>query len=816
MWQLWFVSPLLLVGCFAWTGCGPSVQGSTGDLPQRDNAAPQKHDLGFNAAFEAELKKVGQISTGEFARRYSPPDYLPRPSWDPTTAKFWERLMTDPKAKTQTDKPNTLTSHPPDKIKLLQSVRPLGEPYDFRLHDDEVELFRRNGFVVSERMGSHSFTDLYHRIYVHDLPVFVTADSLLHAWHRQFDRLLEGLETEEIQPALDQLLAAMAGELPAAEKAYRSDVLKNSVRDVDFFLCVARRLLMPGSDAKTAFDQEPRVQAALQACDQLTTHEFELFGQRRTIDFSQFKPRGRYDQSDGAKQYFRGVMWLGRIDFRVAGTKDRNQELRELGAVVVLDDLLRRSGHTDDWQELDRLLTQFVGQCDCANFSQIDAFLQAQNSVPAAKMTDDMLGRIHQNLETGQLNQQQIRGDLFFVVPGDPKKLILPTNFAFLGQRFILDSWALTKVAYDDIEWSGKKVQRRMPSCLDVSFAVFANNSTTSRLHDRLMTTTGKRFRDGLPYQHNLAAVRGVIDTLPESTWNSSIYTKWLRCLRELSTPTTDVQYPEAMRTEAWAQKETVTQLASWTEMRHDTVLYAKPSYSSGERCLYPAGYVEPIPHFWRRFDEMVHQTLAFFEQSQLAGRQDKYAPGQQRARQGRLNSLKNFAAATATLRTIAEKQLAQTELNAEETKFLQEIVVTNNMCGAPPIGGWYPQLFSHRSDRPNLDDAHKWTAIVTDVHTDPPDPIADDPGGVLHEGVGNVQLLIVAIDSGADRVVYAGPVFSHYEFDAPSDVRLSNDEWQAQLRENKTAPPDEWTKSYSLPGVNPDASKYGLDPRKQ
>ena len=101
-------------------------------------------------------------------------------------------------------------------------------------------------------------------------------------------------------------------------------------------------------------------------------------------------------------------------------------------------------------------------------------------------------------------------------------------------------------------------------------------------------------------------------------------------------------------------------------------------------------------------------------------------------------------------------------------------------------------------------------------MHTDPPDPLDDDPGCVLHEGVGNVQLLLVAIDSGADRVLYAGPMFSHYEFDATSDVRLTNGEWQARLRKNQAPPPDEWTTTYSLPGENPEASKYGLDPRKQ
>ena len=40
--------------------------------------------------------------------------------------------------------------------------------------------------------------------------------------------------------------------------------------------------------------------------------------------------------------------------------------------------------------------------------------------------------------------------------------------------------------------------------------------------------------------------------------------------------------------------KTLTTQLASWTHLRHDTLLYVKQSYSARTACVYPAGYVEP------------------------------------------------------------------------------------------------------------------------------------------------------------------------------------------------------------------------------
>ena len=55
----------------------------------------------------------------------------------------------------------------------------------------------------------------------------------------------------------------------------------------------------------------------------------------------------------------------------------------------------------------------------------------------------------------------------------------------------------------------------------------------------------------------------------------------------------------------------------------------------------------------------------------------------------------------------------------------------------------------------------------MTDVHTDPAEPLVNDPGSVLHEAVGNVHLLMIVVDCGAGSpAVYAGPVLSHYEFE--------------------------------------------------
>src|SRR5262249_43901922 len=157
---------------------------------------------------------------------------------------------------------------------------------------------------------------------------------------------------------------------------------------------------------------------------------------------------------------------------------------------------------------------------------------------------------------------------------------------------------------------------------------------------------------------------------------------------------------------------------------------------------------------------------------------------------------LRNFAKTVGTLRVIAAKELEQKDLTAEETKFIESTVEVGRGSGAPRYTGWYPGLF-YNSRSSNF----KSDVIVADVHTNPRDPNTGDPGCVLHQGVGMVDLLIVAIDNGKDRMVYAGPTLSHYEFEMPHATRKTDSEWRKDLSGGQAPPRPAWTKSYLVPG---------------
>ncbi len=780
---------------------------------------------GYATEFSRELQRVGQLPLADFVAHYGPTNqYLPAITFDPTTADFWNLYSIDPAVWNATN--------------TSQNRR----VYDFRLSPSEFAVFQTNGFVVSQRLQRASFADVFYDIYTDELPVFVTTDALLHAWHRTFVTMLTEIEETCLQPKLSEVLNAMAAQVPALWAQSAGTAITNGVLDADYFLAVARSLAS-GVNNYGSLGQSARVNTTLYFLNNLQPATINLFGEPRLVDFSQFQVRGQYASSAGLSQYFRAMMWCALADFRYAGystgvaSGGSTNTLRELSGAVALELLLQNAGKFSDWLEFNRTLELLVGTPDSLNFAQLrDLLLAAGITSPSNLPNSAALTNLQNQLMTGQLGMQQITSGYYWS-PFSAEQVKLPRSFTVMGQRFVMDSWAFGKCVFDSVIWDedgvpgvSDKVLRRVPSALDVAFSVLGNSQVVPELAARISRTNltpadGRPYwRDGRKYQHNLAAVRNVIDGQSPAAWTNTIYNHWLACLRELSAPTTEPQYPEALRTRAWAMKTLNTQLASWTELRHDTVLYAEQSYTPILLCTYPRGYVEPRPAFWARMHEMALATRAVlatlstngvFDYLHYDTNGDPFFVSVSGATMysSRLAVMDNFLNTTDTLRAISEKELTITPLSSAEDLFLQHLVEFD-YTGQRTYTGWYPTLFYQPGSQylpPNYQNgtfpsgdnqgSDYWDALVTDVHTDPTDPVSGDPGSILHEGVGNVHLLMIAVDCGpGDRAVYAGPVLSHYEFELGPTTRKTDAQWKTEVNAGTLPPQPEWTRGYLVP----------------
>ncbi|MEZ4435089.1 MAG: DUF3160 domain-containing protein [bacterium] len=631
---------------------------------------------------------------------------------------------------------------------------------------------------MTDRHAFHTHGYGYVTLYAEDIPVYITADSLLFAVHRAYDKLLEIIEGRALAPDLDALLEAMRDRLAAGA----ADAFSPLARDhADVYLTVALSLLqdrrlppIAGGDPALV----TRLLDGVAAADGLEA--VTLFGATRLIDFSQFIPRGHYVFTAGEgsgdpilPHYFQAMMWLGRIDLRlIQSTPDGDRVFHrdQLEAALVLRALIDDPARAR-FDRIDDAIGAFVGEHDYMRLAELDALMTdlgapdpTEHAAALARHDDAAIAAA---IDAGGYGAQRIASHA--MVNGlQSGTLPLDRAFALLGQRYVIDSHVFSNVVFDRHR---SQPERFMPDPLDAAFAALGNDDALPLLRDEL---------DRYGYAPALAAMRHLADAHPETYWSQSLYTLWLDALRALS-PGDEVIDPAAhglpavAATEAWGRRLLNTQMASWAELRHDTILYAKQSYASGGGCDYPDAYVDPYPAFYERLG-----AFATLGRDRVAALEF----GRPRDADFVLAWFDELAAVAATLGEMAHNQRTGLPHSPEHIAFINEAVVEDDdVCGPPILRGWYARLFVGES-------ATERDPTIADVHTQPYDETGATVGRVLHAGTGDARLMIVTVETCMGPRAYAGPVSSYHEVITEGFDRLTDERWVDRVRDE---PPVRW-----------------------
>jgi hypothetical protein len=638
------------------------------------------------------------------------------------------------------------------------------------LQPEELDLLEKNGFVILESYQFPSFFYAYLNVYGEDLPVYVSADSVLDAMHRSFDDILAGIERVLLVSRLGELLQRIRAEIPTAPE------LGEQVRaDLELYFAVAQGLLEQAVPVPLAAGvTEAEVDLFLQAANQADgIQDKELFGVWRKFDFSQFKPRGHYEGDPVLEPYFRAMMWLGRIDFRLLETQGDGSQVfnrRQLEAVVALRSLVRDEALLA-WEEIDATVTAFVGEHDYMVLPQVDellANLGADSLADLAPISDQALA---QAIADGEYGVQRIASHVIVKGPGSLETLPLNASFAFLGQRYTVDSHVFSNLVFDRV--GNGTIMRWLPDPLDAAFAALGNDHAASLLDDEL-TFYG--------YAPDLASMRLLVDAHPAEYWHGSLYTHWLNALRALSPSAEDAApssdgLPAVARTEPWARRILNTQLGSWSELRHDTLLYVKQSYTVGTVCEFPDAYVDPYPELFARIGAFAQAG------SELVAGLDFSSSSNPSAGDWFGGYFQSLGSVAAILEEMAQHQRTGTPHSQEHLDFINDVVeVQGSGSGPPSLYGWYVRLF-HDPQRALEDDP-----IIADVHTDPGG--VERPPSVLHVATGRPRLMVVTVDTCTGPRIYVGPAFAYHERVVSGSVyRLSDSEWKDEII--AVSPPD-------------------------
>ena len=637
----------------------------------------------------------------------------------------------------------------------------------FYLSPEAEKLLVENGFVVVPDTEREFFM-LYEMNRYEPVPSFITTDSLLHNYHLFFSHLLRVVEKEELAPTLKELTQDMLSEAEKQYEALKGTEWENAAARNMAFFAVAGRLLEPDfpvpEPVREIVEDELRLieaQAGIQASPLMNMGQDLEAPELLQEDYSQYQPRGHYNSSELLQSYFKAMMWCGRLTFRLKSED-------ETRSALLMTLALNKGDNGQKWDAIYQPTTFFVGKSDDLSYLEYRELL-AEIYGQGAGLEEIVADQ--EKWETFKAKAAELRPPVINSIPIyeeeiQPDRTGDTMGFRFMGQRFTLDAAIFQRLIYREVEENSRGERRMLPRALDIPAALGSEEAYS------ILAEEGETDYRG--YRENMGKIREFIAGLGQDTWTQNLYWSWLYTLNPLLTEKGE-GYPSFMTNRAWTRKELNTYLGSWTELKHDTILYAKQVYAEmggGAEDVDDRGYVEPNPHLYARLAALVAMTRDGLAARGLLADRDRES----------LDRLEELALA---LKTISEKELSNVPLTDEEYDLIRSY-------GGQLEHFWLEAMrdegIDHRSaiyENP--------AALVADVATDP-------NGRVLQEATGHIFSIYAVVPVEGSLRIARGGVYSHYEFTWPLEQRLTDQEWQEILDSGQAPPLAPWTQDFIVP----------------
>ena len=645
------------------------------------------------------------------------------------------------------------------------------------LSKEAVALIEKNGFAVTDGRSWAEYFGVYEQNRYNHIPSFITTDSAVHTFHLMFDYVLKDLEQNKLHGVLGELTGAMLSDSQAQYAQLKGTAFENAaLRNVAYF-AVAQQLLnpkmiTPAEVGKLVAEELELIEAhegpmpspVINLGAQYENPMLEAY----QVDYSQFVPRSHYTQTKELQQYFKAMQWVGQMTFR-AKYEDEVRSALLLTAALYADKKAEQA-----WVDIYEPTTFFVGESDDVTPYQFRAALEEIYikfddiaSLKDEAKFEKALAKI-KKMQPPQINSVPIYEDV-----EDREAAI--AGLRFMGQRFTVDAAVFQRLMDREVS------KRMLPASLDIPSALGSAEA------EAILKPETDKYPE---YAPQMAKVKGYIKALPAGTWHSNLYWSWLHMLRPFTEAQADAGYPFFMQNNAWVRKNLNTFQGSWTELKRDTLLYAKqPTGEMGDGGDDPPpppddrGYVEPNPAVYGRLAALVKLTTDGLRTRGLLTDTAEEA-------------LDTLYAISRQLTKIAEKELENKALTENEYDFIRA------------YGGELEHIWqTAKKDEMRANDfafefeGEEWfdqrnflqfhpDAVVADVATDP-------NGLALTEATGYSKEIYVAFPRDGKVALGRGVVYSQYEFAVPLDQRLTDEAWHQRLREGDVPPYAGWKSAF-------------------
>lgn len=659
-----------------------------------------------------------------------------------------------------------------------------------RLTDRSRELLGKNGFFI-QATDEADIADIYKNARSRGQGQFVTTDAMLHAGHVFFDYLLRLLEVDHLAGMAEALTDRMlARSIDQYKKAHDADLREAARLNIGFF-AVAKAQFAPGY--KVGYGLDGIVNREM---ENIADHKGFEFRRLLTYvknpsldetpfafeDYSQYVPRGHYTRNEQFRNYFKAMMWYGRVDFKILGFT-RDGKPSEIGRKMTLQALLMTEALSHDqeamrlWRKIYEPTVYFVGKTD--DLTVIDYAALAKEIFPGsglARLADRQRQTEFMKRAKG-LRQPKI-------LSGAGSSAVETLGFRFMGQRFIPDSHIFQELVYGASGLGGTKPRFSFTGVGKPFTMEFIDGVGNTRAFPRgldVMAVLGSRRalellrRDGDTaygdFDGQFAALSRHYGATTPQEWRQNLYWRWLHALLPLLEEHRPGGAQFFLTTPAWRDRNLLTALGSWVELRHDTILYAKQSYTGMSKSAMMweegVGFVEPEPEVYGRLAQMFGDLRSNLVTLGLAT-------------EGIPRKLEEFEKTLLRLREISLRELASQPLSDGDYAFISNFDrLLRSLTRFPP------ELMQRITS-----DTDNRMEVIADVHT--------DVGGskcVLEEAIGSPADIYVLVRDDRGYRICRGAVFSYYEFKQPMGDRLTDEKWQQMGRDEKRPQQPHWVK---------------------
>lgn len=627
--------------------------------------------------------------------------------------------------------------------------------------------------------------------------VFISSDYLLHVYHRLLEKEVEYIENSKMYPVLKNMTNSLF-EKAVADYKKQDGSNKESYQRLIAYLAVPKSILdsaeaelgtsmedqnldtnenilaklesikgnMPSESYKMAYDELKLILAKEQiASSPIFGKYLESANITERQDYTQFGPRSHYNKNSVLRSYFRTMMWYGRNNFSLASlelTRD----------AINLTNIVKQTDQLKNWEYIYTPTAFLVGKSDDLG---INEYGEVINKLKIKKVTDKNVLAVQtemKNYQGPQIQSSVMTGDGVF--DSSKEELLAKTKgFRLMGQRFTPDAFIFSSLTQGDEKPDTETGQKLPSSTTGLMVMSILGNKTADDLTQEWIKTNALESDKVL--NKNIGLLKNQFNQLNETNWTQNIYWGWLYTLKALNFENNNKDgYPNFVKNESWNKKSLQTSLGSWTELKHDTLLYAKQSYAEmgagGDECeIKPVvkGYVEPNIEFMDRLLALIKMTTEGLTSRGLIDESITW-------RNTRLMKDINF------YKKIAVKEL-QNEIISED-----EFETLRNSPGTLDI-----YLSNISTDEMKEQDAR--SALIADVHTDA------KKQEILYEADGIPSYIFVAVKDANGARLTRGLVYDYYEFTKPLGERLTDQDWQAiNYTTDKTKLPNQpnWVKS--------------------